>query len=124
MTSSITTTREAMAELVGTATGAQAHAFMPGRIVPPAVIVLPGTPYLASSGTFGTFALGLEVVLVASANVNETGATTLDQLVDDAVVALVNAGLSVSEVSEPWQLSSGNASYLAATITTTQPVTL
>lgn len=122
--SALTDARESIATLLGQATGAQAHAFMPDRIVPPSVIVLPGTPHLTASGTFGTFTLGLEVVLVAPAKVNETAATTLDQLIDDAVVALVNAGISVSEVSEPWQLSSANATYLAATITTTQPVSL
>lgn len=117
--------REAMAELLASELdGAQSFPFMPDRFTPPAAIILPGAPYLTSSGTFGTFTLGLEVIVVANATVNETGANALDQLVDDATVALVNAGISVSEVSEPWQMSSQNAKYLAATITTSQPVSL
>jgi hypothetical protein len=97
---------------------------MPDRIVPPAAVVLPGSPYLTASGTFGTFTAQLSVVLITDAKVNSTATTALDDLIENAVVALVNAGVSVSEVSEPWQLSSANASYLAVTLTTTQAVAL
>ena len=122
--SAITDARTAVAELLEAALDAQAHPFMPDRIVPPAAIVLPGTPYLTATGTFGSFALGLDVVLVADSKVSATGATTLDGLIDDAVVALVNGGIGVSEVSEPWQLTAGTATYLAATVSTSQPIHL
>ncbi|MGK0715143.1 hypothetical protein ACR5KS_03610 [Leucobacter sp. W1153] len=118
------TVRESVATLASDATGAQAHPFMPGRLVPPAAIVLPGSPYLSSGDTFGTFRMGLEVVVVAAGKVNETASNTLDGLIVDTVVELVNAGISVSEVSDPWSLTVSNAEYLAATITTTQPVEL
>lgn len=116
--------RERVATLTGEATGAQAYPFMPGRLVPPAAVVLPGSPYLSSGGTFGTFVMGLEVVVVAPGKVNETASSTLDELIVNTVAQLVNAGLSVSEVSEPWSLSVSNAEYLAATITTSQPIGL
>lgn len=116
------TAREAMAGLLEAGIAAQAHPFMPGRIVPPAVIVLPGSPYLGAGDTFGTFELRLEVVVVAAAKVNETAANTLDGLILDAVVELTNADVSVVEVSEPWALTSSNAEYLAATITTSQTI--
>lgn len=118
------TAREAVATLTGEATGAQAHPFMPGRLVPPAAIVLPGSPYLSSGDTFGTFTMGLEVVVVASGKVNETASNTLDDLIVATVVGLVNAGISVSEVSDPWSLSVSNAEHLAATITTSQAIRL
>lgn len=117
-------TREHAASLIEDALKVQAHPFMPGRIVPPTAIVLPGSPYLAPTGTYGTFTAGLEVVVVAPGKVNETASNTLDALITDTVATLVNDGISVSEVSEPWSLSSSNAEYLAATITTTQPVEL
>lgn len=122
--SALTDARKAVADLLGGATSVQAHPFMPDRIVPPAIIALPGTPYLTTSGTFGSFALGLDVVLVADAKVSATGAKTLDGLIDDTVVALVNGGIGVTEVSEPWQLAAGTATYLAATVSTTQPIHL
>ena len=123
--SAISDARVAMASLLaGELADVQTFAFMPSRFSPNAVIILPDAPYLSAGSTFGTFTLGLSVVVVADAKVNESGANTLDQLVDDATVALVNAGIAVSEVSEPWQMSAGNAAYLASTITTTQPVSL
>lgn len=122
--SAITDAREHLATVVADGTGVTAHAFMPDRLTPPAVIVLPGTPYLAASGTFGSFTLGLDVVVVTDAKVNASGAQTLDALLDDAVVDLVNDGIGVSEVSEPWSMTFGNATYLASTITTQQPVHL
>lgn len=118
------TARINVAAVAGDATGAQAHPFMPGRLVPPAVIVLPGSPYLNASGTFGTFTMNLEVVVIAPGKVNETASNSLDDLIVDTVVELVNTGITVNEVSDPWSLSSSNAEYLAATITTSQPVKL
>lgn len=118
------TAREAVSILVGDGVDVQAYAFMPDRLVPPAAITLPASPYLSSGETFGTFTLGLEVVVVVNSKVNETGANNLDGLIVDAVVELVNAGISVSEVSEPWELTSSTGNYLAATITTNQPIRL
>lgn len=122
--STLQTAREQVAALTSEATGVDAHAFMPGRLVPPAAVVLPGSPYLDHGTTFGRFTMGLEVVVVAPGKVNETASNTLDGLIADTVVALVNGGISVSEVSEPWSLSVSNAEYLAATITTSQPIEL
>lgn len=122
--SALTDARTHLADVLAQGTNVQTFAFMPDRMTPPACIVLPGTPYLSAGATFGKFTLGLEVVLVTDAKVNETGAQALDSLVDDAVVALVNDGIGVSEVSEHWQMTIGNATYLASTITTQQPVQL
>lgn len=122
--SALSEARQAVADLLDAATSAQTHPSMPDRIVPPAIITLPGTPYLTASGTFGSFALGLDVVLVADGKLASTGALALDALIDDAVVALVNAGIGVTEVSEPWQLTAGTATYLAATISTSQAIHL
>jgi len=97
---------------------------MPGRIVPPAVVILPGTPYLTAGSTFGTYTAQLSAVLIVDSKVSETATPALDDLIEDAIVALVNDGLSVSEVSEPWSLESANAKYLAVTITTNKPVAL
>lgn len=125
MSNALTTAREAVAETLKDALDVRSHATMPDRIIPPTIITLPGTPYLTTSGTtFRSFTFGLDVVLVADAKVSSTGSETLDGLIDDAVVALVNSGVGVLEVSEPWQLSSGTATYLAATISTTQPIYL
>ena len=122
--STLQAAREAVATLIQDEIEIQAHPFMPSRIVPPAMIVLPGSPYLSAGDTFGSFELRLEVVLVSAAKVNETAANTLDGLIDDTVVGLTNANISVVEVSEPWALASSNAEYLAATITTTQAIRL
>lgn len=116
--------REGAAQLVGEATGAQAHPFMPARIDPPSVIVLPGSPYLEPSGTFGTFTVNLEVVVVSPSKVNETASDVLDDLIIKTIVNLVNANVTVNEVSDVWAITVSNAEYLAATITTSQPVTL
>ena len=120
----LTATRQATADLLGEALDIQSFAAMPDRIVPPSVIVLPGSPYLSNGNTFGTFTAQLSVVLVTDAKVNATATTALDELIENATVALINAGISVSEASEPWQLSSANATYLASTLTTTQNIAL
>lgn len=119
----LTQLRETTAQLLAT-DDLQVFSAMPDRIVPPAAVVLPGTPYLEPSGTFGTFTARLSVVLIVNAKVNATATAELDDLIEDAVVDLVNAGISVGEISEPWQLSAQNATYLAVTISTAQPVAL
>lgn len=101
------------------------YGFMPGRLSGTAIIVLPSTPYLDTEGApFGTFNVNHTVSPAVRTGDNETVTKQLDELVENTLVALVNAGVSVSEVSTFYPLSMNEAQFVAVDITVTQTVKL
>lgn len=97
------------------------HAKMPARIVPPCVVVVPGSPYLVKGDTVGTVTMRAEAHLIVGALNNDTSADLLDDVVDDAIVAGINGDWRFQEVLEPYGLSSGGAVHLAIPVIFTKP---
>lgn len=123
---SLASERQALAELVTDATSATTYPYLPGRITAASGVIIPGSPYLESPDTFGRgkFKARWDVVLVVQGITNETSTPQLDLAVEDAVVALIEAGYSVESVSEPFSWSPNGSNYLASTITTTKQIQL
>lgn len=94
---------------------------IPARINLPAAIVIPGLPYLAPGDTYGTFVVRHTVALVGQAGPNATVTETLDDLIEDALAALLNAGHVVSEVSPGYAYESNTGQFLAVDLTVITP---
>lgn len=116
--------RKHLAELASEATGIEVDPFFAERISPPRGFVIPGDPYLSPGNTFGSFLGRWEVTLVTRGKVSETGSELIDDLIEDAVVAIVNGGYDVVTVAEPFVVTLNGAQQLAVTITCTKNIAL
>lgn len=116
--------RDNIATSLTTDTTVSALSYIPGRIVPPLYLVTSGSPYIESGDTYGTFKVGMNVDVISATAANDTSTEALDVLIEDALVSLVNSGVSVLSTTQPFQLEANNATYLAATISISKTVNL
>lgn len=108
--------RQDIADVVATATSIPAFAYAPGRFVVPSAIVMPGAPFIESGNTFGTVLGRFQVELIMGTAANQVSSSGLDDQIENAIVALINAGYSVDQVSAPYALNANGQDYLAATV--------
>lgn len=109
-------TRQAIIDAVGSI-DAQTFDYVPGRLVPPALIVLPGSPYIEPGDVFGSFLVRHTLSLVMSQGANETITENTDNLIEKVLTALMDANVSIDEVSTFYVYESNGGQYLAADIT-------
>lgn len=115
MTNELTATRLEFAEaLTNAGLTIEVVPFIPGRITPPVAIIRPASNYVRPDLLRAEWRLGLEVDLIAATADNELADEELDGLICDFVAALP-AYATLSSVSAPTGLTTGNADYLAAT---------
>lgn len=108
--------RQDVADVVNAATSIPAFPYAPGRFVNPSVIVMPGSPYLEPGATYGTLKANFQVELIMGTAANQVSTSGLDDQIENALVALINAGYLVDNVSAPYALEANGQQYLAATI--------
>lgn len=98
----------------------------PESIRPPMAYIQAASPYVTSEGQrFGRMKANLEVRLVPRPGTsNATITDALDKDIENALVALHNADLSVSEVSLPYSLVTDGGTYTAVSITVSTTFTL
>lgn len=105
--------------------GLPGFAYLPERLSPPCAIVSAADPYMTSEDVpFGTFRMKLEVRLVTRPGANETVTDDLDDLIAQAITALDDTTWAVEDVSPPYTLASSGGSYLAASLTINDNITL
>lgn len=92
----------------------QVYDHLPARISPPAVVVLPGSPYVLPGDRAGHVQVHHTVSVISPTGANDVVTEALDDAIEDALVALVNAGVLVDSVSTFYAFDVGNASFLAA----------
>jgi hypothetical protein len=114
--------RTTLVEALAVTDAAQVLDHVPARIVPPALVVSPGVPYVRPGTTYGTHLVTLVVTVVVGVGTNATLTATTDDLVEQVVTA-TRAAFDLVEVSPFYQFTSGGAAYLAADITITDTVT-
>lgn len=106
-----------------TALGLKVSSFIPERIVPPMVVLSPGSPYLEPVTIDGEFTMRLEVMVIAAHAVNAKAT----ELLDKALETLLNgnpAYARVGNVSQPYALQTNNAEFLASNVTVDLRITL
>ena len=108
--------RTAVAESL-TAAGLRGVDHVPGRITPPIAMVVPGSPYLESSGQpFGSKTLRLDVWLVVGAGDNAVIANRLDEHIAIAVEALEDADWLIENVAQPFPYAPQGGEFLTSIV--------
>lgn len=105
--------------------GVRAYEYLPEVISPPVALVEPDNPYFTlqtgEGVPFGYVRVTLTVFLITGAGSNKTSVHALDDLIEQAFVALhVEGDWDVTEVSRPGQVSLNGGSYLGAVMSIQQ----
>jgi hypothetical protein len=107
-----------------TALGLKVSSFIPERIVPPVVVIAPGTPYLEPTLLDrGEWMMRLELMVIAATAVNAKAT----ELLDKALETLLNGNPAysiITSVGQPYALQTNNAEYLAANVSVNLRITL
>jgi hypothetical protein len=92
------------------------YTYIEARPIPPCVTITAGSPYLQEDITFGSYRLNFSLELTMQTGANDRVTEELDAYIDDIVVALVNAGYGVANVSQPYAMEANNTQYLSVSI--------
>lgn len=99
--------------------------YVPERIVPPIVVITPGSPYLSPETVGNEYRLGLTLTMVASTATNEEATEALDGLIAQTVSAIATLGYAVlRQVNPSYRLAANNAEYLASDLNLDLSITL
>lgn len=103
---------------------AQVYDHLPARLSPPAVVILPGSPYLEPSDRAASFLAHHTVTVIVPAGASDVVTRTIDDLLEDVLVELINAKYLVDSVSTFYGLDLGGTSFLAADVFVHRTITL
>jgi len=99
--------------------------FIPGRVVPPVVIISSGAPYITSESLGNDYELNLDLKCVAMTADNEMATNALDLLVEQVINALSDLHyIQMKQVGQPYALEANGAVYLAADVGVMVSITL
>lgn len=99
--------------------------YVPERVIPPIVIITPGSPYLIPETLGSEYRLGLTLTLVAGTATNEQATEDLDLLIATTVSAIGDLGYAVlRQVNPSYRLAVNTAEYLAADLNLDLSITL
>jgi hypothetical protein len=107
-----------------TALGLKVSSFIPDRIVPPTVVLSPGSPYLEPVLLDrAEYLMRLEVMVIAAHAVNAKASELLDLAIETILNG--NPGYArISSVGQPYALQTNNAEFLASNLSVDLRITL
>jgi hypothetical protein len=106
-----------------TALGLKVSSFIPERIVPPTVVISPGSPYLEPVTIDNSWVMRLDLMVIAATAVNAKATEMLDKAIETILNG--NPGYSkITSVGQPYALQTNNAEFLAANISLDIRITL
>ena len=106
-----------------TALGLKVSSYIPERVVPPTVIISPGSPYLTPVTVDGEYLMNLELMVISATAVNVKSTELLDLAIETILNG--NPGYAhISSVGQPYALQTNNAEYLAANLSVDLRITL
>ena len=95
--------------------GLDVYSYIPARVTPPVIIIRPASQYITPASVGRGYTANLELQVIAGTADNESTSDDLDDLIEEAILALpADAGLK--DVSAPYTLVANGNDYLAATI--------
>ena len=106
-----------------TALGLKVSSYIPERVIPPTVIISPGSPYLTPVTVDGEYLMNLELMVISATAVNVKSTELLDLAIETILNG--NPGYAhISSVGQPYALQTNNAEYLAANVSVDLRITL
>jgi hypothetical protein len=106
-----------------TALGLKVSSYIPERVVPPTVIIGPGSPYLTPITVDGELLMNLELMVIAAPAVNVRSTELLDKAIETILKG--NPGYArISSVGQPYALQTNNAEFLTANVSVDLRITL
>jgi len=125
MTVSEITAAKAEFALALNATGLDVVDYIPGRVVPPVVIISSGSPYITTESLGNDYELNLDLKCVAMTADNQMATNALDLLVEQVINALSDLHyIQLKQVNQPYALEANGAVYLAADVGVMVSITL
>ena len=99
--------------------------YIPGRVVPPVVIISSGSPYITPETVGNEYELNLDLKCVAMTADNQMATNALDLLVEQVINALSDLHyIQMKQVNQPYALEANGAVYLAADVGVMVSITL
>jgi hypothetical protein len=99
--------------------------YIPGRVVPPVVIISSGSPYITVESLGNDYELNLDLKCVAMTADNQMATNALDLLVEQVINALSDLHyIQMKQVNQPYALEANGAVYLAADVGVMVSITL
>lgn len=106
-----------------TALGLKVSTYIPERVVPPVVIIGPGSPYLTPATLDGELTMNLELMVVSATAVNVKSTELLDKALETILKG--NPGYAkVTSVGQPYALQTNNAEFLTANVSVELRITI
>ena len=97
------------------ALGLKVSSFIPDRIVPPVVVLTPGSPYLEPATLADTWLMRFDVMVIASVATNVKATEQLEKALA-TIMAGNPAYARINTVGQPYALQTNNAEFLVANI--------
>lgn len=115
MSGPITDERDAILAALPATVGEKLN-HVPGRLVPPAAMVLFSGMERTPSDPIGALTCTYEIWLVMGAGANDKTTDDLDQTVWDSAAALRSEGFAIEGIDQPFTYQIQNANYLTTII--------
>lgn len=102
------------------------YTYVPEAAQPPAIVLLPASPYVQrlETDTYGTLTASFTLTLLVTPGPNNTLTDQMDELIINTIVTLINNGYDVEDVPTFYSYDVGTRRLLAADITTNIQINL
>jgi hypothetical protein len=106
-----------------TTAGIKVSAIIPERIVPPVVIISPGSPYLEPTTVADGWIMRLELMVVAMTAVNVKATESLEKALEALILANPDYA-RIQSIGQPYALQTNNTEFLAANVSVDIRITI
>lgn len=98
-----------------TEAGIKVSAIIPERVVPPIVIISPGSPYLEPTTVNTGWIMRLELMVVAMTATNVKATESLEKALEALILANPEYA-RIQSIGQPYALQTNNTEFLAANV--------
>lgn len=106
-----------------TTAGIKVSAYIPERVVPPTVIMSPGSPYIEPVTVGKGWSMKFDLMVIAATAVNVKATEMLEKALEALILANPDYA-QISSVGQPYALQTNNAEYLAANVSVALRITI
>lgn len=118
----ITASRQEYA-LALTSAGIKVSAVIPERIIPPVVVIAPGSPYLEPTTVADGWIMRLELMVIAMTAVNVKATESLESALEALILANPDYA-RIQSIGQPYALQTNNTEFLAANVSVDIRITI